>query len=317
MTTTTDVNVTSSIWPILGLLLDTNSCPCLNGGTCRKIDEHNTVCQCPKSFEGVRCETTELGFIVSGNNNNHINSDFIAGIAVASLMVLVLIAVGFMVFRRCVRLREKRRWVKWQESRSQSKATIEGFTIVEPTPTLGGRKGKLGLFLFKNINHKNIFSLGRSNNPELPKQSSDDVESGIAYSERNDSLPALDSSDSQTSSVVASERAARHSQISVLSKQSDITFVSTPISRKSSVDKLPRGLQTRRATVRGSCPQHSRCTMENNKFDLTCNAITPAKPTKVYRYSLPNLNNTTRPTHVPVRTRKLSFAPTLNEVIHI
>jgi len=175
---------------------------------------------------------------------------------------------------------------------------------------------KFGIKIFKNLNHKRFFQLrpGVSQDVETQKTNT----GGFTAIGRNQSVPdkPCSPSDSQSQLDVDDQKSSR---VSVISRGSDVA----PVTSCTATDSSPKLNHCDSAEVgqaRPSAPVASNSAVLPGKpddFSVEKEVVLPHLP-KSSRRSLPNaLASSRKPPHAVTRTRRLSFAPTVQEVVHI
>ncbi|XP_039260024.2 uncharacterized protein LOC120336416 [Styela clava] len=104
-----------------------NACGCLHGGKCvTKLGEQ--LCACPTGFGGRRCDKLDIDFTQKSNVNSNVG--LVAGLVTGGFILIALIVASLVIWRRWRMIKKKRKSQKIRE-RSQSRATIEGFSTAD------------------------------------------------------------------------------------------------------------------------------------------------------------------------------------------
>ncbi|XP_076821137.1 uncharacterized protein LOC143467221 [Clavelina lepadiformis] len=305
-------------------------------GTCMDYGNNYYVCECRTGFVGEHCEETFIEFVHGKEPGSAVNTEVIIIVTVISLAVIITAICGYLVWRRYTRNRERHQWVKWQETRRQSKATIEGFTTVEPTPCPAKENSSFGIQLLKNLSCGKVFTFHHDTGDckDVEKQTSKPNWIATIQNEHKGSLPvqSAGSSDSQISIVFNQDRISfltyspgcckngsaqtgvmNLSEISSSSAKESLTSSTFSISKQ--ISESEKETQQKGATQRSDSKKvktAERKEEESPQDDEKCESREsgqePFTPTESLKSSL---------SVVPAsRGRRLSFAHPAHDIIH-
>nr|XP_018673331.1 uncharacterized protein LOC108951066 [Ciona intestinalis] len=122
-------------------------------GSCIVRGNDTIFCECSRGFIGTRCEETYIDFSNKSQNKGS-QAKVVGFAAVGIFLLLVLLIAMFAIWKRCTKNHHNRQWVRWQESRLQSRSTIEGSTFdsdVRELPLTINKKSIFPINLFRKL----------------------------------------------------------------------------------------------------------------------------------------------------------------------